>query len=224
MINFYPSITENLPNDALDYASQFARITENDRKIILHTKRSILFDVTMGCFDGAETCQLVGTFLLPQLTRTFGTNIGLYRDDGLVAMEDSPRNVEKAKQVITRTFNTYGLRITIEANKRVVNFLDVTIDLNSGIFKPYMKPNNVPQYIHNRSNHPPNIIRNIPTAINKRLAEISSNAKVFQDETKYHQKALEKSGYKHKLDYKQTPTRKTNNNRSRKIIWYNPPF
>ena len=162
--------------------------------------------------------------MLAELTKRFGNNIGLYRDDGLAILEDSPRNVEKIKQEISKIFNKHGLRITTEANKKIVNFLDVTLDLNAGIHKPYMKPNNTPQYVHSRSNHPPSIIKNIPTAINKRLSEISSNSKAFDDASPDYQDALDKSGYKHKLEYKDTPEpKKTRKNRSRNIIWYNPP-
>ena len=38
------------------------------------------FDFTMGSFGGAETCELVGMFLLSQLTHP-EVNGGLYRDD-----------------------------------------------------------------------------------------------------------------------------------------------
>ena len=42
------------------------------------------FDVTMGSFDGAEVCELVGLYILNILSQKFGSgNIGLYRDDGL---------------------------------------------------------------------------------------------------------------------------------------------
>ena len=40
------------------------------------------FDVTMGSYDGAETRELVGLFLLNQLG-DLDINVGLYRDDGL---------------------------------------------------------------------------------------------------------------------------------------------
>ena len=46
-----------------------------------------------------------------------------------------------------------GLTITVEANVRNVNFLD----LESGIFKAFMKPNDKPVYVHKKSNHPPAI-------------------------------------------------------------------
>ena len=46
-------------------------------------KNTNSFDVTMGSYDGAETCELAGCFLLSQLQVKFGQNIGLHRDDGL---------------------------------------------------------------------------------------------------------------------------------------------
>ena len=46
-----------------------------------------------GSYDGAETCELVGLFLLSQLQH-LNCNIGLYRDDGLAACSLSPRKVE----------------------------------------------------------------------------------------------------------------------------------
>ena len=47
-------------------------------------KKDGLFDVTMGAYDGAEVCELVGTFLLDKISEKYGKNsISLYRDDGL---------------------------------------------------------------------------------------------------------------------------------------------
>ena len=57
------------------------------------------------------------------------------------------------KKDICKTFQENDLRITIEANKKVVNFLDVTLDLNTGKHIPYMTPNNVLQYVNIKSNH-----------------------------------------------------------------------
>lgn len=39
-----------------------------------------------------------------------------------------------------------NLSNSIEANQKVVHFLDVTLDLKSGEYKPFMKPNNTIQY------------------------------------------------------------------------------
>lgn len=213
-------------------------ITEDDRKIIINAKKSLLFnngqpwckktenklfDVTMGSYDGAETCELVGCFLLSSLAEKYGNRIGLYRDDGLAIFNKSPKEIEDIKKDICNTFSKHGLRITIEANKKVVNFLDVTLDLNRSSFRPYSKPGNTPQYVHSKSNHPPSIIKNIPEAINRRLSEISSDEKTFNDSVPIYQEALTKSGYDFKLKYAPTSNSKKRN-RQRNIIWYNPPF
>ena len=77
IVEFYPSITTDLLNRALDFAAKYIDITDNDRHIITHSKQSLilynsnhwgkttpnLFDVTMGSSDGAETCELIGLFL-----------------------------------------------------------------------------------------------------------------------------------------------------------------
>ena len=47
------------------------------------------FDVTMGSFDGAEVCELVGLYILHILSTKYGKNLnGIYRDDGLACFEN----------------------------------------------------------------------------------------------------------------------------------------
>ena len=100
------------------------------------------------------------------------------------------------------------------------------MDLNMWVFKPFMKPNNNPQYVHVNSNHPPTIVKNIPLSVNKRLSETSSNKDIFDAAIKPYQEALIKSGYKHELKFEPV----SNNNlkkgrcRNRRITWFNPPF
>ena len=52
----------------------------------------------MESYDGAETCELVGCYLLSQLKQIPGIEIGLYRDDGLAILNQTPREIEKAKK------------------------------------------------------------------------------------------------------------------------------
>ena len=52
-----------------------------------------------------------------------------------------------------RIFKDNGLNITIDANKKVADFLDITLDLRTGNYKPYIN------YIHKESKHPPAIIK-----------------------------------------------------------------
>ena len=238
VVEFYPSITDDLLNKALTFASEFEEITEKERHIIVQAKNSLLFneteawrkkdsssnfDVTMGSFDGAETCELVGSYLLSQLPTAYRNNIGLYRDDGLSAFNVSPRTMEIIKKEICQVFNDNKLKLTIEANKKCVNFLDITFDLRSGTYKPYTKPGNTPQYINIHSNHPPSILRRIPETINRRLSKISSNKQSFDSSTHPYQEALKKSGFNYNLHYEPQPAQKSHN-RSRNITWYNPPY
>ena len=48
---------------------------------------------------------------------------------------------------------------------KTVNYLDITLDLNTGTYKPYHKPNDETLYIHAKSNHPANILKQLPISI-----------------------------------------------------------
>ena len=64
----------------------------------------------MGSYDGAETCELVGLYLLSKLTPVVENIIGLYRDDGLAALNKAPRKIENFKEYICQTFNEHNLK------------------------------------------------------------------------------------------------------------------
>ena len=185
------------------------------------------FDVTMGSYDGAELCELVGIYILHELGKTYGLEIsGLYRDDGLQCNRiTSGRILERMKKDIIKLFkDKFGLRITIETNLKIVNFLDVTLDLNTGTFKPFSKPNSQPIYIHVDSNHPPKIIERIPKMISDRISGISSSKEIFERAAPFYDNALQQSGHKSKLSYTTSKPNNTKRNRKRKITWFNPPY
>lgn len=120
-----------------------------------------------------------------------------------------------------------GLGITTEANKRVVNFLDVTPDSTTGKFKPYSKATTSPLYVPSKPNHPPNIIRNIPEAINRRLSEISSDEDTFTEfeATSPSQNALKRNWYSTDQEFKPAQLRPLNQRIRRKnMVWFKPPF
>ena len=83
------------------------------------------------------------------------------------------------QKTIHRVFEEHGLKVTIEATKKTVDFLDVTFDLTLGTFKPYSKPNTKHLYVHKKCNHPPGILNNIAIGINTRLSTMSCNEDVF---------------------------------------------
>ena len=236
--DFYPSINEDLLLNAINFARQFIDISDEQQNIIFSCRRSILvhsgdtwekvinknFDVTQGSYDGAEVCELVGLFLLSQLVH-LNVNVGLYRDDGLAVVKLTNRQSEQLKQQLHDIFDQFGLTILIEPNKKIVDFLDVTLDLKHCEYRPYIKPNNKPLYVHVKSNHPPSILKNIPSSIQKRLSVNSSNEQIFNNAIPIYQEALEESGYDFQLKYEPTINlNQPKRNRKRKIIYFNPPF
>jgi hypothetical protein len=177
-------------------------------------------------YDGAESCEIVGLFILSELDKIDRLNVGIYRDDGLATTCAPPRQVEVLKKKICAVFTKHGLRTTADANMKVVDFLDVIFDLEHETYRPYLKPNNTPLYVDNSSNHPPNTLRNIPAGVNKRLSSISSDEKMFNMAAPVYQEALTRSGYEYQLKFDPNaaePSTKKRN-RSRNVLWFNPPF
>ena len=136
--------------------------------------------------------------------------------------------MDRIRTDMIKIFNELGLKITIETNLKTVNFLDVTLDLTTEKYRPYRKPNDKPLYISHKSNHPPNIIKNLPDSISRRLTDISSDHHVFKDAVPLCNNALRQSGYSENLqyleDWKTNKGSRKGRNRQRNIVWFNPPF
>ena len=75
---FYPSITERLFTNAIQFAKKITEISDYGMSLIKQSRKTLLlneklpwvkkdgsedFDVPMGCFNGAQLCELVGTFI-----------------------------------------------------------------------------------------------------------------------------------------------------------------
>ena len=238
---FYPSISENLLDNAVNYARGIIPVTEDVLAIIKQARASLLFDkcdtwikkgsnpmfdVTMGSFDGAEICELIGLYLLDKLSNLIGKDqIGLYRDDGLAVIynQNGPQ-LDRLRKDIIALFKAEGLSITIEATLSVTEFLDVTLDLNTGKYYPFRKPNDTPIYINASSNHPPSIVKQLPRMVNERISALSYDQEEFAKAKKKYESALKSSGFHEQMEFKGAQTNKTKVNRKRKILWFNPPF
>ena len=183
------------------------------------------FDVTMGSFDGAEVCDFIGLYLLSELKVKFpALDLGLYRDDGLGTYVNLPGpEAERLKKKIIQLFNANGLKITITFNMNRVNFLDATLDMPSGKYWPYRKPNDNPLYINKNSNHPPTITKQLPAMVEQRISSISCDENEFNKVKDVYQKALKDSGFEDDIKYKAATPRRQRT-RTRKTIWFNPPY
>ena len=176
----------------------------------------------MGSYAGAEICELVGLYILQKL-RDNNIEAITYRDDAAVIDYKMPRANQQQVSKIQQIFREVDLSITIKANLSVLDFLDVTLDLTKSEYRPYHKPNNQPIYVHKDSNHPASVIKQIPLTVQRRISDLSSNKEVFDREKAFFEDALKRSGYDVSLQYTPSDTQ-AKKGRSRKVIWFNPPF
>ena len=246
IVEFYPSITEKLLKESINFAKQFATIDDEIIRIILNARKSFLFDldsnpwvkkdnsmfdVTMGSYDGAEVCELVGLFILYKITthsNIFCNKlVGLYRDDGLAVLHcKSGPEMENIRKKLIQLFKSMDLQITTESNLQFTDFLDVTFDLRMNSYKPFRKSGNPPLYVNSDSNHPPSIKKEIPNMIEKRLSSTSCNKAAFDAAADIYNKGLQNSGYSTCIQYQKLKNKEKEKQRTRKrnVIWFNPPF
>ena len=174
-------------------------ISDENLRIIKHCRKSLLynnyeplkkkdtdscFDVTMGSYDGAEVCELVGIYLLSLLANIIDkNNSGLYRDDGLIFLRNvNGQKMDRVRKNVIKIFKEVGFKIEIQTHLKIVNFLDVTFNLPNGTYRPYKKANESLLYISTSTTHPPQVIKQLPTSVSERLSNNSSS-----EETSTHQ-------------------------------------
>ena len=131
------------------------------KKIIYPARRSLLFyerdtrikkneliEVTMGTYDDGEVCKLVGIFFLDKIVEKCDkSNIALYCDEGLSVYKiKRGTQLEKIKKSLQKTFKNFGLSIVAESDLTIANYLGMTLDLNDGSFKPYLKSDDIIEY------------------------------------------------------------------------------
>lgn len=119
--SFFPSISNNLFIKPIQFAKEITEITDEDRSLITQAEKTLLlnggipwvkrdevkdFDVPISCFDGAEECELFGSYILQQLSQFFERHsVGLYGDDdpailkGLLGPE-----TKIVKKIVTEAF------------------------------------------------------------------------------------------------------------------------
>ena len=135
----------------------------------------------MGCYDGVEVCETVGSYILNLLSNILDKDlVGWYRNDDLAIVRNlfNPE-IQRRRKAIIKLFKECGLNITIPTNFTIVNFLDVEMNLDTGTYRPYRKPECMPVYINTKSNHPLFMIKEIPKAIARRVSDIFSSEVAF---------------------------------------------
>ena len=187
------------------------------------------FSVEQGSLDSAEVSELVGLYILHKVTSVLPReHVGIYRDDMLFVLKATRRahgrNCELMGQKLSRLFNEwFDLRITWEANLQVVNYLDISLNFQDGSYRPYRKDDSVPVYIHKDSNHPPHIKKGLVNMISRRISSLSSSEEIFNQAAPIYNQALRNSGFDEPIKFSKKDD-KIKRNRSRKIIYFHPPW
>ena len=78
------------------------------------------------------------------------------------------------------------------------------MDLINYTYQPYRKPDSETVYINKYSKHPPNILKELPKAINKRITDISCNQDIFDAAKTTYEQALRSSRFNEELGYRKT--------------------
>ena len=108
---------------------------------------------------------------------------------------------EQNRKSPTSNFQKPPFNHNYRTNRPNGKFLDVTLSTDNGSYKPYKKPNSKISYVNRASNHPPSILKNIPSSIQKRLTTISSSKQEYLEAKNEYEKALKDAGYTEVLKY-----------------------
>ena len=133
--------------------------------------------------------------------------------------------MDRVRKNVIKIFKEVSFKIEIQTHLKIVNFLDVTFNLANGTYRPYKKANESLLYINTSSNHPPQVIKQLPTSISERPSNNSSSEEIFNALKYEYETALKNSGYEQtEVIFNIKEHRKQKQNRNRSIIWFNPPF
>ena len=130
-------------------------------------------------------------------------------------------------------FKILGFKIEVSSNDKIVNFLEVTLNLLNNTYKPFLKTDQYPSYINVNSNHTKTIIKQVPKAVELRIRNLSTNEKTFQENSKIYRDALKNSGFREEFtrqeenmpnDINKENKKYNKKNKKIKIVWFNPLF
>ena len=96
---------------------------------------------------------------------------------------------------MVKRFKECGLSITTHCNLNSIDFLDITFDLCNNLY------NSKPIYINEQSNHPLNVLKQLPKSTAKRISDTPSTKDIFDKSSSIYQNALYQSGFKEQLKY-----------------------
>ena len=121
-----------------------------------------------------------------------------------------------------------GFKVEVKCNLKICDYLDITLKLKTGTYKPFKKPNNNPRYVHTEPNHPFYNTKQLPKSISQRISANSSGEAIFVEAAPCYNDRLREAGYleKSRCDKEDMETQNwtQRGNRKRNVICFNQPF
>ena len=143
MVEFYPSLSEELLNCSISFARSITTISESVIHIIaiinlsfsikhLYGQRKEIILCLMLRWDlmmEPKFMSFVGLYLFNRFSAVINkSGVGVYRDDGLVAINNaSDPKLDRIRKDIIALFKEKGLSIIIETNLNIFHFERLTI-------------------------------------------------------------------------------------------------
>ena len=93
--------------------------------------------------------------------------------------------------------------MTVTTNNTSIDLFNLTLNLKTDSSQPFRKPNSNPIYIDINSKHPPQILKQLPKSISKRLSKNSSSKEVFDRSKTLYENSFNNSGFYKYLMYRQ---------------------
>eukprot|EP00116_Pleurobrachia_bachei_P002860 sb/3463122/ len=220
IVALYPSISNKLGNDALEYwMTRYPELLGNFTKEFVTDLLSLIQENVYMTFNDDTFRQIEGTAmgkshappyanlvvaflictkLLPDIEQNYNTNtaehlkgnLKLFLDDGFMFLEE---------KYITATE-----KFTMETSSKELPFLDVMVKLKPDMYNAskakvttdlYSKPTDSFSYLHFKSCAPRHLKRNIPYCLARRIATIVSNEEQRKERLVELQHKLRRRGY-----------------------------
>ena len=134
--------------------------------------------------------------------------------------------LETIKKSLQKTFKDFGLEIAAESNLKIVNYLDVTLNLDNSSFRPCDKSDDIIHYINKEIDRSHNLIKHLPASIEKQLSKYSFDKKIFKEPAIYYEDTLNKAVFINKVAYHAPSVsnqENKNKNCQRNVIRFNLP-
>ena len=113
-----------------------------------------------------RTCWYLHVMFLAKLINK--NDYSLYRDDRLLMLRNlNGQQIDRIRKNM-KIFKDTGFPFNKETNLKIIVFLDITSNLNNDTYRPYKKPDDLSSHINKSSNHPAQIINQLPKIVNKR--------------------------------------------------------